>query len=242
MGKECVGGNAALIRVNVVAEGKTEMKFAKELLNQFFGGKLIINARCVLTSRNNRTNYEYRGGLVSYRHAKNDILNWLKKDRSAYVTTMFDFYGLPHDFPGYEDAMHCPTPLERAEYLELKMKENINAVLADSVQDRFIPYIQLHEFEALLYTDLSLLEDDYLNADDIGAIRRLREETAGIPPEEINNGAETAPSKRLLKAIHYEKGATPVAWLEKITIDKIASCCPHFSAWIEKLSKLVPVE
>ena len=231
-----------MIRVNVVAEGKTEMKFAKELLNQFFGGKLIINARCVLSSRNNRTNYEHRGGLVNYRHAKNDILNWLKEDPSAYVTTMFDFYHLPRNFPDYECAIRCPTHLERVEHLELKMKADIDADLADSVQDRFIPYIQLHEFEALLYTDLSLLEDDYLNADDIGAIRRLREETAGIPPEEINNGAETAPSKRLLKAIHYEKGATPVAWLEKITIDKIASCCPHFSAWIEKLSKLVPVE
>lgn len=231
-----------MIRVNVVAEGKTEMKFAKELLNQFFCGKPIIDARCVLTSRNNRSNYEHRGGLVNYKHAKNDILNWLKEDRSAYVTTMFDFYELPHNFPGYEDAKSRPTPLERVEYLELKMKEDIEADLADSVSNRFIPYIQLHEFEALLYADLSLLEDDYLNADDIGAIRRLRKETADTPPEEINNGAETAPSKRLLKAIHYEKGATPVAWLEKITIDKIASCCPHFSAWIEKLSKLVPVE
>lgn len=229
-----------MIRVNVVAEGKTEMKFAKELLNQFFCGKPIIDARCVLTSRNNRSNYEHRGGLVNYKHAKNDILNWLKEDRSAYVTTMFDFYELPHNFPGYEDIKSCHTPLERVEYLELKMKEDIEADLADSVSNRFIPYIQLHEFEALLYADLSLLEDDYLNADDIGAIRRLRKETADTPPEEINNGAETAPSKRLLKAIHYEKGATPVAWLEKITIDKVASCCPHFSDWIGKLSKLVP--
>lgn len=231
-----------MIRVNVVAEGKTEMKFAKELLNQFFDGKLIIDARGVLISRNNRTNYEYRGGLMKYRHAKNDILNWLKEDRSAYVTTMFDFYRLPHDFPGYEDAIHCPTHLESVEYLELKMKEDIDAGLAGSVPDRFIPYIQLHEFEALLYTDLSLLEADYLYADDIGAIRKLREETAGIPPEDINNGVETAPSKRLLKAINYKKGATPVAWLEKITIDKIALCCPHFSAWIGKLSKLVQAE
>ncbi len=239
MGKECVGGNAALIRVNVVAEGKTEMKFAKELLNQFFDGKPIIDARGVLSSRNNKTNYEYRGGMTTYERAKKDILTWLKEDPSAYVTTMFDFYGLPHDFPGYEDAIHCPTHLESVEHLELKMKEDIDAGLAGSVPDRFIPYIQLHEFEALLYTDLSLLEADYLNTKDIDAIRKLREETTGIPPEDINNGVETAPSKRLLKAINYKKGATPVAWLEKITIDKITSCCPHFSAWIEKLKKLV---
>ena len=231
-----------MIRVNVVAEGKTEMKFAKELLNQFFDGKPIIDARCVLSSRNNRTNYEYRGGMTTYERAKKDIVNWLKEDPSAYVTTMFDFYGLPHDFPGYEDAMHCPTHLKSVEHLELKMQEDIGAELAksaDSVPDRFIPYIQLHEFEALLYTDLSLLEADYLNTKDIDAIRKLREETIGIPPEDINNGVETAPSKRLLKAINYKKGATPVAWLEKITIDKITSCCPHFSAWIEKLKKLV---
>ena len=216
------------------------MKFAKELLNQFFEGKPIIDARGVLSSRNNKTNCEYRGGMTTYERAKNDILNWLKEDRSAYVTTMFDFYCLPHDFPGYEDAIHCPTHLESVEHLELKMKEDIDAGLAGSVPDRFIPYIQLHEFEALLYTDLSLLEADYL--DDIGAIRKLREETTGIPPEAINNGVETAPSKRLLKAINYKKGATPVAWLEKITIDKIVLCCPHFAAWIEKLRQLVQAE
>jgi len=227
-----------LIRVNVVAEGKTEMKFAKELLNQFFCGKPIIDARCVLTSRNNRSNYEHRGGMTNYARAKNDILNWLREDQSAYVTTMFDFYGLPNDFPGYEDIKSCHTPLERVEYLELKMKEDIEADLADSVPNRFIPYIQLHEFEALLYADLSLLEDDYLN--DIDAIRKLRKKTADTPPEDINNGFETAPSKRLLNAIKYKKGSTPVAWLEKITIDKVASCCPHFSDWIGKLSKLVP--
>lgn len=55
-----------MIRVNVVAEGKTEMKFAKELLNQFFDGKPIIDARGVLSSRNNKTNYEYRGGMTTY--------------------------------------------------------------------------------------------------------------------------------------------------------------------------------
>ena len=228
-----------MIRVNVVTEGQTEMKFAKDLLNQFFCGKPIINARCVLNSRNNRTNYEHRGGMTNYARARNDILNWLRGDPSAYVTTMFDFYRLPRDFPGYEDAMRCPTDLESVEHLEIKMKEDIDAGIADSVQDRFIPYIQLHEFEALLYADLSLLEEDYLNIDDIGAIRRLRKETAGIPPEDINNGVETAPSKRLLKAINYKKGAIPVAWLEKITIDQIASCCPHFSAWIGKLRKVV---
>lgn len=228
-----------MIRVNVVAEGQTEMKFAKELLNQFFDGKLIIDARCVLNSRNNKTNYEYRGGMTTYGRAKKDILNWLREDRSAYLTTMFDFYCLPHDFPGYEDAMHCPTHLEGVEHLELKMHEDIGADLADSVLDRFIPYIQLHEFETLLYADLRLLEDDYLSTDDIAAIRSLRKETASICPEDINNGVETAPSKRLLNAINYKKGATPVAWLEKITIDKITSCCPHFSAWIEKLKKLV---
>ena len=59
-----------MIRVNVVAEGQSEMHCAKGPLNQYLGGKPILDSRCVLTSRVPRTNYEYRGGLSSYKRRK----------------------------------------------------------------------------------------------------------------------------------------------------------------------------
>ena len=53
-----------MIRINVVAEGQSEMIFAKRLLNDYFKGDLIVDSRCVLTSKEQKTNYEYRGGLL----------------------------------------------------------------------------------------------------------------------------------------------------------------------------------
>lgn len=225
-----------MIRVNVVAEGQSEMGFAKKLLNDYFGGNPIVDSRCVLTSRNQKTNYEYRGGLLKYQHAKNDILRWLKEDSGAYVTTMFDFFRLPSDFPGYRRAMECSDPLESVHILEEEMKKDIasDMQLVNPAQ-RFIPYVQLHEFEALLFADINVLKYDFLDQEDVVRIDQLYKETRDIPPEEINHGEETAPSKRLLHTVNYQKGEVVSEWLAMIGIEKIRKRCPHFSEWITKL-------
>ena len=228
-----------MIRVNVVAEGQSEMHCAKGPLNQYLGGKPILDSRCVLTSRARRTNYEYRGGLLSYQKAKRDIVSWLKEDTQAYVTTMFDFFRLPSDFPEYENAMQLGNHLDAVLALESAMKANIISELPGlDVDRRFIPYIQLHEFEALLFTNILVLKDDYIDADDICSIDCLYAETKDIPPEEINHGADTAPSKRLLNAIGYQKGETIAPLIETITVEAIRDKCPHFSAWIGQLQSL----
>ena len=227
-----------MIRVNVLTEGQSEMFFAKRTLNKYFGGTAIFDARCIMTSKDNRTNREFRGGLTSYSHAKRDIENWLKSDTAAYITTMFDFFRLPPDFPGYRDALRCGSHEEAVIELEKALKADILSRLQDIPENRFIPYIQLHEFETLLYTDIRVLKYDYLEQDDVVKIESLYRETQDIPPEKINHGDETAPSKRLLKAINYQKGELPSEWLETITIDKIIEKCPHFSCWIDSLKAL----
>ncbi|MCI8992175.1 MAG: DUF4276 family protein [Eubacterium sp.] len=63
-----------------------------------------------------------------------------------------------------------------------------------NLSQRFIPYIQLHEFEALLFTDITVLKKDYLEREDMVRIGKLYEDTKDIPPEEINHGEETAAS------------------------------------------------
>ncbi len=179
-----------MIRINVITEGQSELRFVKNTLNQYFAGNPVLDARCVLTSTNRQSNYEYRGGLTSYGKAKRDIVNWLLSDKEAYVSTMFDFF-------------------------------------------------RLHEFEALLYTDIRVLKYDYLEDEEIRRIDRLYEETKNIPPEEINHGADTAPSKRIMQAVAYQKGDLPAEWLEFITIDRIREKCPHFSEWIERMKRII---
>lgn len=228
-----------MIRVNVVAEGQSELCFAKRVLNGYFGGSPIVDSRCVLTGTMSRINYEYRGGLTTYQKARNDITRWLKEDTGAYVTTMFDFFRLPNDFPGYERAISCTDHREGVRLLEEAMKADI--LSDEKFRDegrRFIPYIQLHEFEALLFTDINVLKDDYLEPEDRRKIDQLYEDTKGILPEEINHGENTAPSKRLLATVDYRKGETASQWLETIGIDAIRKKCPHFSEWIAALQML----
>ncbi|MEY8313274.1 DUF4276 family protein [Oscillospiraceae bacterium 42-9] len=227
-----------MIRVNVVAEGQTEMSFVRSSLNSYFSGHIILDSRCVLTGRDKHSGREYRGGMPNYAKAKNDIMRWLREDPSAYVTTMFDFFRLPTDFPEYDQAMRCPDHQKSVRILEGALKK---AITSDpgfwGRSDRFIPYIQLHEFEALLFTDVRVLKKVHLEPDEQQSLDRLYEETKGIPPEEINHGAETAPSKRLLRAVDYQKG-DPCMWIDFLTIPAIRDKCPHFSQWLGILSDL----
>lgn len=229
-----------MIRINVVAEGQSELFFAKQTLNKFFNGSRFIDSRCVLTSTDRRNNYEYRGGLTTYKQARADILRWMKQDKNAYVTTMFDFYRLPTDFPEYEQAKGLKDHERAVRLLEEAMRKDILDASPTGPSDRFIPYIQLHEFETLLYTNIKMLECEYLTQQDRNALNKLYEETKMIPPEQINHGDKTAPSKRLLDAVDYRKGSAPALWLELITIEQIMEKCPHFAGWIDTLSKLPP--
>lgn len=228
-----------MIRVNIVAEGKTELRFVNQCLNRYFGGNPMFHCRCVLTSTNTKLNYEHRGGLSTYSQAKNDIVKWMKEDKSAYVSTMFDFFRLPTDFPDYERAMNCQNHADSVQILEAALKSDIESELGlTSEKDQFIPYIQLHEFEALLFCDLTVLKYDYLEPDEVKSIDRLCQDTKNILPEQINHGAETAPSKRLMHALNYKKGDAPADWIDTITIERIRTKCPHFSDWLNSLQGL----
>ena len=66
-------------------------------------------------------------------------------------------------------------------------------------------------------------------------IDQLISDVSGMNPEDINNGNETAPSKRLLNALHYHKGETVVYPLELIGIEQMLEKCPHFQSWIKHL-------
>lgn len=103
----------------------------------------------------------YRGGVISYEKAKNDIVCWLKEDRNSdvYFSTMFDLYALPNDFPKFEEAKKCADVYRKVEVLEEAFKEDIGDY-------RFLPYIQLHEFEALILSKPEELLYEYFEYED----------------------------------------------------------------------------
>lgn len=228
-----------MIRVNVIAEGQSEMHFAQGPLNKYLGGNPYIISYALLTSRDKHTKRPHRGGIPNYQKAKNDIIIALKEKSKPYVSTMFDFFQLPSDFPGYQKSLQCSDHLESVHILESSMQADIAKSLPNQdVDHRFIPYIQLHEFEALLFTDIQILKNEYCSLEEKSRIDQLYESTKNIPPEDINHGEETAPSKRLLAAVDYKKGKLPSDLLEAITIKTIRQRCPHFSEWLDRLQAL----
>ena len=187
----------------------------------------------MLTSR--RGGVKYRGGFRSYAQPRRDILSWLKEDQNddARFTTAFDVYRLPSDFPGYGDAQAARDPYEKVRILE--------AALHDDIGDwRFIPYLQLYEFETLLLSEPDQLAAHFMDGQ--AGIQNLVATAGQIAnPELINDGPDTAPSKRIIAEIPEYAGMKPSAGpivAEKIGLAKLRLRCRHFGEWIDRLEGL----
>jgi len=223
------------IRLHITAEGQTEERFVKDtLVNHLSTFNIFTDVRCVLTSKDKQK--KYRGGLISYQKAKSDIQHWLKSDanKDARYTTMFDLYALPNDFPGYEESIKIRDPYEKIESLEKALYEDIN-------DRRFIPYLQLHEFEALLFSKPSMLELEYFDHDK--ELKQLEKILTSFSnnPELINDKPETAPSKRIINLIpEYEGNKVNVGAViaSLIGIEHLRKTCQHFNEWLIKIENL----
>jgi hypothetical protein len=228
------GQTLSMIRLHVVAEGQAEEAFVNSILAIHLGSfDISTDVRCVETSRTRMR--IYRGGVTKYPKIKRDLQLWMKEDDNAdsYFTTMFDLYGLGDDFPGWEAAKKAPKHYPRVAILE-------RAFADDLAHRRFIPYIQLHEFESLLLADPTQFGIRFLNQE--AAIQRLAEMVAKVDsPELLNDGPTTAPSKRIIKEIpEYEgtKASSAPLIAEKIGVSNLRKKCPHFHEWLSKVEAL----
>ncbi len=213
-----------MIRVHVFVEGQTEETFLNRLLYPYFiQMSIFLNAILV------RTSSMGKGGVVSYAKIKPQINNKCLEDKSAFVSTMFDLFRLPPDFPGRNDAGKISDPLQRACVLEKHMAQNIQ-------YSNFLPNLLVHEFEGLLYSEPGKFSQWF----DDKTVDVLRTERTSYPsPEYINDGPETAPSKRILRVCsNYEKPLHGTNIALAIGLDRIRSECHHFDEWLRRLSAL----
>lgn len=220
------------LRLYITVEGQAEKAFADLTLTPHFAGYNIeVKPRVVLTNRK----LGKRGGILDFAKIEGDLQRLMKQDShsEARFTTMLDFYALPHEFPGWKEAHKRTHPLERVTTLEGALKQNLG-------DDRFHPYIQLHEFEALLYCDLSELQRRLSGS--ASAIAALQQEVNGLQPEDINDGPTTAPSKRIINHLPvYERSKVRVGApaAAAIGLSNLRAKCPHFNQWLTTLEHLV---
>ncbi|MCI9132672.1 MAG: DUF4276 family protein [Lachnospiraceae bacterium] len=215
----------------VVTEGQSETNFVNKVMIPHFGGRCSLIPITVVTKADGRHGKIYKGGVTNYQQIRNTLVKALaisSKSKDSYVTTMFDFYRLPTDVPGIADARKIHDPYDKVELIE---REILKAEKGN--EKFFFPYIELHEFEAMLFSDLTKLEEAYFDYD----LTPLKEcARMQSNPELINDGDETAPSKRIINCINcYDKANVGVGVLEKIGIENISCKCRHFSEWIRHI-------
>lgn len=219
-----------MIRVHVLVEGQTEETFANYvLLPHLMQRQVYLYPRQVGKPG-------HRGGIGEYQRARRDILNTLKQDVDAFCTTMFDYYGMPGSWPEREAANDKPFT-EKPVAIERAILADISSQLGEGLcRTRFIPYVQMHEFEALLFSDPRLLAEG-LELPDDSEVQRIRGQFQS--PEEINDSQETAPSKRILQLnSSYSKVTDGVLISQKIGLAAMRSQCAHFHEWIQRLEAL----
>jgi hypothetical protein len=218
-----------MIRLHAVVEGQSEETFVNVILAPELGAKGVsVDCHCITTGRHR--GIAHRGGIAKYQKLRSDLTLWTKQDQrpDAWFTTMFDLYALPDDFPGYDDCSRGSDPTQRVECLEERLAQ-------DLAHRRFIPYIQLHEFEALLFSDPRQFETAFPDAPTvIDQLIAIRNEFP--TPEHIDERPELAPSKRILNLLpDYRKPVAGPTILKHIGLATLRHECPHFDRWIQRI-------
>lgn len=215
--------------IKILVEGPTEILFVNDVLKPYFYEK-GISVRPFL--------FQEGGGVPKYPRSQNQILNTLKSDRSCFCTMLVDFYGLPKDWPGRKNADRRRAYLEKGATVEKALFADICSQLGPSFnQSRFIPYVQMHEFEALLFSDTLMLAETARKSDVSAQLQGVLQSFSC--PEEINDHYDTCPSRRIKQYIeNYVKTVDGIIAACKIGLTKMRQECPHFNEWVAKLEDI----
>lgn len=213
-------------RVCIVCEGQTEVQFVSSCVTPYLIASNIHAYPTLLQAPSGN----HRGGRVTVDRLARFISH--QYDECDYITTFVDFYG-------FQDAGgRTRAQLETAILEELLVKRR-------GIDRRFVlPYLQMHEFEALLFSDVSKFEWVLDGWND--AVRNQLQNVRNVfEPEDINNDPQTAPSKRILNifpAGTYSKTEHGPLIAEDIGIDVIRAACPGFDAWLSTIERWQDVQ
>jgi hypothetical protein len=224
-------GEATIVKkVLVLVEGQTEDTFIRNILEphtQRFGVHLTP---ILLTTDRLDSGLKMKGGVPPYAEFKKEILNLLHDTSASKVTTMIDFYGLPKDYPGKANLPRGSC-FQRVNFLEEALKMDIK------YHRKFLPYLSLHEFEAMLFVSPEDIARTFPASDVLDQLSSIKSRFRS--PEEINDSPKTAPSKRLEQLLpEYRKPLHGPLLASRIGLERIRHECSHFDKWLLKLEAL----
>jgi hypothetical protein len=218
-------------RVYLVVEGPTEESFVNNVLAPILWTRRVYLNPLIIGFPG------HKGGNPTYARLKKDVLKQLKQDRLAYCSTILDLYGLGADFPGLPLPANLQN-LDKVLRIEQAVKADIVAEIPDLRPDvRFLPYIQLHEYEGLLFSEPAAFASGIAQPHLTPQFQTIR--NAFATPEDINDNPNTAPSKQVLRIYPaYRKVLDGTLAAQSVGIERMRQECPHFRQWIEHLELL----
>ena len=230
-----------MTRLFIHAEGETEETFVNEVLALHLYGHGYTQVSARLMGKERERNR--RGGVRPWPEARTNILDSLKEDPEVVVSTMVDYYGMPQHgedaWPGRPGATAClQFPNEIEESLSADV---VSAMGGNFNRRRFIPYVMMHEFEAMLFSNCSQFAEGIGRSNLASRFQEIRD--GFNTPEEINDSPDTAPSKRVVTLIPgYQKPTQGLQAVTAIGLPAIRAECRHFRGWLEHLEGLANEE
>ncbi len=218
-------------RVHVICEGQTEEMFVNLILQPHFDAHRIEMHPKLLGM------VGHQGGNVGYKRVMTDIRHLLTADPEAWVTTFIDFYGIYANFPGVEEAKKLRTARERHDEVVSAMYAQLVDDLGENFASRVVPYIQMHEFEGLLFSSPEDMAAGILQPHLWKKFDKITFQFE--TPEDINDSYETAPSKRVQHIFRgYQKVLHGSIIAKRIGLERIRRACPLFDEWLYQLEQL----
>ena len=221
-------------RLLVHVEGQTEEQFVQQVLAPYLIGRgySSVSPRMVGNTRQRHG----RGGIKNWMSVRKEILKHLREDRASIATTMVDYYGLPYTWPGRKQANALKAVEQKASALEKAILEDISSGLGGLDPRRFVPYVVMHEFKGLLFSDPVQLAGNINRVDLLAHFQAIRDGFA--TPEELDDSPNTAPSKRIGE-LHgrYSKVLDGNAAIKQIGLPTVLRECPLFRGWISRLGE-----
>lgn len=223
------GALETMKRVLILVEGQTEERFVKDVLQPHLLSLGIAPQPKLVTTKRVKAGKHFKGGVTQFKKIEDDLRRLLGDTGAILVTTMLDFYGFPKDFTGWQQVV-AKQPHQRVQQLEQALAAHFN-------HQRFCPYLMLHEYEAMLFAAPQVTART-LNHEPLAArMQEIRDACTG--PEKIDEGEETAPSKRILELFpRYRKPLHGPLAVGRISLPQVRAVCPHFNGWLAALEKL----
>jgi hypothetical protein len=188
----------------------------------------------VLTTKRPAGGPAFKGGVSTWPKLERELRLLLRDTSTTVLTTLLDYYAFPGEAPGMADRPPR-SPHDRVRHVE--------TALAEAVGDaRFFPHLVLHETETWVLADCRRLGE--VMGDPGPAAELARAVMLESGPEMVNDGVETAPSKRILSAYpNYTKTIDGPLVIAETGLGAIRSTCPHADDWLRgleaRMSRLV---